>query len=186
MVKVENLSSSEIVLKFRGKTGVYQKRLKASSVLKVPDEEYQLLITPIAAIMETIKVSKYNIFGESKMIEIENTSPSRVAINFSRSATDSYQKILQPKATLKIKPEEFAFIKNLDPRLVVTNMADADKLYFQPKQAIAKEIPHDVVPSVVLEKTSESDWAEEKIEPIQARFEADVKKYHKRDKHDKR
>ena len=183
MVKVENLSSSEIVLKFKGKTGVYQKRLKASSVLKVPDEEYQQLITPIPAIMETIKVSKYNIFGESKIIEIENTSPSRIAITFSRSETDSYQKILQPKATLKLKPEEFAFIKNLDPRCVVTNQADADKLYFMPKISVAKEIPHDVVPSVVVsEPWTDLPQVQEEIEPIQAKFEADVKRYKKHDK----
>jgi hypothetical protein len=183
MVKVENLSSSEIVLKFKSKTGgVYQKRLKPSSVLKVADEEYQLMLTPIAAIMETIKVSKYNIFGESKMIEIENATPSRVVINFSRSDTDSYQKILQPKAVLKLKPEEFAFIKGLDPRLIVRNMADADRLYFMPKISIAKEIPHDVVPSVVIEKTTEWSEPQEEIEPIQAKLEADVKRYKKHDK----
>jgi hypothetical protein len=179
MVKVENLSSSEVVLKFKGKTGgTYQKRLKASSVLKVPDEEYTQLITPGPEIMQTIKISKYNIFGETKLIEIDNPTSTRISIMFVRSETDSYQKILQPKAMLKLKPEEFAFIKNIDPRLQITNGAEAEKLYFMPKQAIIKEALVDIVP--VVETVVEPEpLPETALEPIQDRLVDDVKRYKK-------
>jgi hypothetical protein len=179
MIKIENLSASEIVLKFNGKTGSYQKHLKPSSVLKLGDEEYRQMLKPHPVVLETLKISKYNIYAESKLVEIENPTSQRVSITFARSEQDIYQKTLPAKATIKLKPEEFAFIKQLDPRLIVAGAVEENQFYFKPKNTEVKVISHDVVPMMAEVEIAPAPVEEPKISLDQEKFTDDVKKYKK-------
>lgn len=178
MIKIENLSTSEVVLKFKGKAGPYSKRVRSNAVMKINDQEFKEMIRPMPAILEALKISKYNIYADSRVVEIENPTNQRIAITFTRSEQDIYQKTLQAKATIRLKPEEFAFVKHLDPRLIIVN-DEENQVYFQAKDTI-KETPTDIVPVVVEEVLVEA--VREKFGLDQEKFMKDVKQYERKDR----
>jgi len=133
MIKLINPTNSTLIIKFRvSKTQGYTKKISRQNYLTITEDDYKR----IDYIPKSIEIKKYNLKGslESEKIMIKNTTNYNIPIQFERSSTDKYSKLMQKNSVLTLKEEEFSLIKGL-PKGVVR----VEKKEEKPKIVIEKE-----------------------------------------------